>query len=298
MNQSLTKLEQLWKERSQKILRDIKETRSNKSYDNQLKIIQTIRDEINKAIFERTSWLSQHAKKVLADKTLLSQSNDIAMSRILTSDILSELESLTNSIHQPVDRMEQLTIIEANICKLADQNPMTIDKPNKNKTISVSVVPTEELDNLPGHTVPSLDYLPTYHSQTKGSANETRIMHTTVLDPNFSNPISNNPTSNNSNNPNNPTSNTPIPNTQKVKEPAGGGAEQEGGPVLPADLPVPASPPAPVQPHQLLPELHQPAAGVVEQKEETHQPEGLPVPDLHQLQPGQHQPQQDNYSHL
>ena len=87
----------------------------------------------------------------------------------------------------------------------------------------------------------------------------------------------------------------PIPNTQKVKEPAGGGAEQEGGPVLPADLPVPASPPAPVQPHQLLPELHQPAAGVVEQKEETHQPEGLPVPDLHQLQPGQHQPQQVNY---
>ena len=242
------------------------------------------------------------------------------MSRILTSDILSELESLTNSILQPVDRMEQLTIIEANICKLADQNPMTIDKPNKNKTISVSVVPTEELDNLPGHTVPSLDYLPTYHSQTEGSANKTGIIHTTVLDPNFSNPISNNPTSsksknsnnptpnnsntsnnptsNTSNNPNNPTSNTPIPNTQKVKEPAGGGAEQEGGPVLPADLPVPASPPAPVQPHQLLPELHQPAAGVVEQKEETHQPEGLPVPDLHQLQPGQHQPQQDNYSHL
>ena len=170
-------------------------------------------------------------------------------------------------------------------------------------------MPTEELDNLPGHTVPSLDYLPTYHSQTGESANKTGIMHTTVLDPNFSNPISNNPTSNNSNNsnnptsnnsnnPNNPTSNTPIPNTQSVKEPAGGGAEQEGGPVLPADLPVPASPPAPVQPHQLLPELHQPAGGVVEQKEEAHHPEGLPVPDLHQLQPGQHQPQQDNYSHL
>ena len=211
------------------------------------------------------------------------------MSRILTSDVLSKLELLTSSIHEPVDRMEQLTIIEAKICKLADQNPMTIDKPNKNKTISVSVVPTEELDNLPGHTVPSLNYLPTYHSQTEGSANKTGIIHTTVLDPNFSNPISNNPTSNNSNNSNNPTSNTPIPNTQSVKEPAGGGAEQKGGPVLPADLPVPASPPVPVQPH-----LHQPAGEAVEQKEEPH----LPAPDLHQLQPGQHQPQQDNYSHL